>query len=146
MDGSVESRMQQQLIDSMAELTDTDKVVVIAATSKLEELEPALMVSGRFDVRIEIKLPAIKGRFEILRILTKGMPLHQGVNLEKLASMTEGLVGADLQLLCREAAQYAWRRRDVISESLGQVVVTEEDFEKAVKSFQNTGQKNNTAT
>ena len=146
LDGSVESRMLQQLVDSMDELSDDDKVVVIGATGKPESIEPSLTVSGRLDVRIELGSPDTKARLEILRIQTRGMPLHQSVNLEKLAEMTKDMVGADLQHLCREAAQYAWRRRDVISESLDQVVVTEEDFERAVKSFQNTGQKNNTVT
>src|SRR5260370_3565477 len=85
-------------------------VIVIAATNRPNALDPALRRPGRFDREIEIKVPDKKGRYEILLIHTRNMPLLQDVDIEKLAAISHGFVGADLEYLCKEAAMNTLRR------------------------------------
>ena len=84
-------------------LTSRGKVVVIGATNRLNAVDPALR-PGRFDREIEIGVPDRDGRLDMLQIHTRGMPLAKDVNLEKLADISHGFVGADLQALAKEAA------------------------------------------
>ena len=86
------------------------KVIVIAATNRPNAIDPALRRPGRFDREIEIKVPDKKGRYEILQIHTRHMPLTQDVDLERLAAVTHGFVGADAEYLCKEAAMKTLRR------------------------------------
>ncbi len=106
----VERRVVAQLLALMDGLDARGDVVVIAATNLPNALDPALRRPGRFDREIAIGVPDKIGRREILEIYTRGMPLAEGVDLERLASKTHGFVGADLESLCREAALRALRR------------------------------------
>ena len=83
---------------------------MIAATNIPNTLDPALRRPGRFDREISIPIPDKNGRLEILQIHTRGMPLAEDVSLEKLAEITHGFVGADLEALAREAAMSALRK------------------------------------
>ena len=85
-------------------------MIVIGATNIPNVLDPALRRPGRFDREISISIPDKNGRLEILHIHTRGMPLSPDVNLEKLAEITHGFVGADLEALCREAAMITLRK------------------------------------
>ena len=85
-------------------------VIVVAATNRPDVLDPALLRPGRFDRRVLIDLPDIKGREEILVLHAKNKPMHQGVNLKLLATRTPGFSGADLANLVNEAAIFAARR------------------------------------
>ncbi|MBI5524889.1 MAG: CDC48 family AAA ATPase [Deltaproteobacteria bacterium] len=107
--GDVEKRVVAQLLALMDGLEARGQVIVIGATNLPNLLDPALRRPGRFDREIEIGIPDATARREILEIHTRGMPLEEGVDLAKLASITHGFVGADLEALCREAAMTTLR-------------------------------------
>ena len=109
-DRQVERRVVAQLLALMDGLESRGNVIVIAATNLPNSLDPALRRPGRFDREIVISVPDKDGRREILEIHTRGMPLSADINLERLAAVTHGFVGADLQAFCREAAMSALRR------------------------------------
>ncbi len=140
--GEVERRVVSQLLSLMDGLEARGKVIVIAATNRPNAIDPALRRPGRFDREIEIKVPDKRGRFEILQIHTRHMPLTQEVDLEKLSAVTHGFVGADLEYLCKEGAMKTLRRmlpelkleEDKLQpEFLNRLQVTMEDFENALK-------------
>jgi len=86
------------------------QIIVIGATNISNVLDPALRRPGRFDRELSIPIPDKNSRLEILQIHTRGMPLAEEVDLEKLAEITHGFVGADLEALAREAAMAALRK------------------------------------
>lgn len=107
--GDVEKRVVAQLLASMDGLVSRGEVVVIGATNMPELLDPALRRPGRFDREIAINAPNRVGRLRILQIHSRGMPLSADVELEKLAEVTHGFVGADIEVLCKEAGMLALR-------------------------------------
>jgi len=108
--GEVERRVVAQLLALMDGLAGRGNVIVIGATNRPGALDPALRRPGRFDREVEIGVPDKQGRYEILQIHTRGMPLAQDVDLKKLSEMTHGYTGADLSALARETAMKALRR------------------------------------
>jgi len=108
--GEVERRVVAQLLALMDGLSGRGNVIVIGATNRPGALDPALRRPGRFDREIEIGVPDKQGRYDILQIHTRGMPLAQDVDLKKLSEMTHGYTGADLASLARETAMKALRR------------------------------------
>lgn len=106
----VEKRVVSQLLALMDGLESRGRVIVIGATNIPNALDPALRRPGRFDREISIPIPDRKARLEILQIYTRGMPLADNVDLEKIPDLTHGFVGADLAALCREAAMSCIRR------------------------------------
>jgi len=143
--GEVEKRIVSQLLALMDGLKPRGRVVVIGATNRPNAIDPALRRPGRFDREIEIGVPNKQGRLEILQIHTRNMPLAEDVDLEKLASITHGFVGADLAALCKEAAMRALRRilpeidfeKDTIpAEVLNKISVTMDDFMEALKDVE----------
>jgi len=108
--GEVERRVVAQLLAVMDGLQGRGNVIVIGATNVPGILDPALRRPGRFDREVEIGVPDKEGRFEILQIHTRGMPLAKDVDLETLSKISHGYTGADLASLCREAAMKALRR------------------------------------
>jgi transitional endoplasmic reticulum ATPase len=142
--GEVERRVVSQLLALMDGLEARGKVIVIAATNRPNAIDPALRRPGRFDREIEIKVPNKKGRSEILQIHTRHMPLTPDVDVERLAAITHGFVGADLEGLCKEAAMKALRRvlpelkleEDKLSpEFLAKLQVMNDDFQLALKDI-----------
>ena len=140
--GEVERRVVSQMLALMDGLEARGKVIVIAATNRPNAIDPALRRPGRFDREIEIKVPSKKGRAEILQIHTRHMPLTQEVDIEKLASVTHGFVGADLEGLCKEAAMKTLRRvlpemkmeeAKLTPEFLNKLQVTNDDFQNALR-------------
>ena len=107
--GEVEKRVVAQLLALMDGLESRGQIVVIGATNLPNLLDPALRRPGRFDREIEIGIPDAAARLEILEIHTRGMPLAEDVDLGRLAAMTHGFVGADLEALGREAAMTTLR-------------------------------------
>ena len=107
--GEVEKRVVAQLLGLMDGLQARGQVIVIGATNIPDALDPALRRPGRFDRELTIAVPDRPGRLEILQIHTRGMPLAADVDLDRLAALTHGFVGADLESLCREAAMVALR-------------------------------------
>ncbi|HHT9128359.1 MAG TPA: CDC48 family AAA ATPase [Candidatus Wujingus californicus] len=108
--GDVEKRVVAQLLALMDGLDSRGHVIVIAATNIPGALDPALRRPGRFDREISIPIPDKNSRLSILEIHSRGMPLFEDVSLTKLAEVTHGFVGADLQALCREAAMLCLRK------------------------------------
>ncbi|MEM4480174.1 MAG: CDC48 family AAA ATPase [Candidatus Bathyarchaeia archaeon] len=143
--GEVEKRVVSQLLTLMDGLKPRGRVVVIGATNRPNAIDPALRRPGRFDREIEIGVPNKQGRLEILQIHTRGMPLAEDVDLEKIASITHGFVGADLEALCKEAAMRALRRilpeidfekETIPAEILNKITVTMNDFMEALKDVE----------
>ncbi|RLG60846.1 AAA family ATPase, partial [Candidatus Geothermarchaeota archaeon] len=142
--GEAEKRVVSQLLTLMDGLNARGNVIVIAATNRIDAIDPALRRPGRFDREIELKVPDQRGRLEILQIHVRGMPLADDVDLEKLAEMTHGYTGADLAALCREAAMKALRRclpmvdveeEEIPKNILDQIAVCMDDFLKAYKEI-----------
>jgi transitional endoplasmic reticulum ATPase len=106
----VERRIVAQLLTLLDGVTARGQVIVMAATNLPDSLDPALRRPGRFDREIAIGVPDRFGRREILAVHTRGMPLGPEVDLDRLAAVTHGFVGADLAALCREAGMAAVRR------------------------------------
>ncbi|MCK5044074.1 AAA family ATPase, partial [Candidatus Pacearchaeota archaeon] len=142
--GEVERRVVAQLLAIMDGLKSRGKVVVIAATNVPNILDPALRRPGRFDREIEINVPGKKGRLAILKIHTRGMPLAKNVNLTELASLTHGFVGADLELLSKEAAMNVLRKylpqiklekdEEIPKEILEKLIIKHDDFTDALRT------------
>jgi transitional endoplasmic reticulum ATPase len=105
--GEVEKRVVAQLLALMDGMVSRGEVVVIGATNLPELLDHALRRPGRFDREVSVRVPNRPGRLQILRIHTRGMPLAPDVELERLAEITHGFVGADLEVLCKEAGMHA---------------------------------------
>ncbi|MEM2204394.1 MAG: CDC48 family AAA ATPase [Sulfolobales archaeon] len=111
VDSGVTDRIVNQLLTEMEGIKPLRGVVVIAATNRPDILDPALLRPGRFDRIIKIPPPDRKARVEILKIHTRKVPLAPDVDLEKLADMTNGYTGADLEALVREAVMLALREK-----------------------------------
>jgi len=148
--GEVERRVVSQLLSLMDGLEARGKVIVIAATNRQNALDPALRRPGRFDREIEIKVPDKKGRKDILMIHTRNMPLSDDVNLDKIAGISHGYVGADLEYLCKEAAMKCLRRllpelnlqdEKLPPETLDKLIVTGEDYQHAFRDVTPSGMR-----
>ena len=140
--GELEKRIVSQLLTLMDGMQSRGKVVVIAATNRPDSIDPALRRPGRFDREIEIGIPDDEGRFDILSIHTRGMPIDQKVDLRRISKITHGFVGADLEVLSKEAAMRSLRRiipeidldeEKISSEILQKIQITGDDFGDALK-------------
>jgi len=137
--GEVERRVVSQLLTLMDGLKTRGKVVVIAATNLPDTIDPALRRPGRFDREIEIGVPDVNDRKEILQVHTRSMPISEEVNISHYASKTHGYSGADLEALCKEAGMKALRRVipdirgdiEITPEILNKLEVTKNDFDLA---------------
>jgi len=135
----VERRVVSQLLTLMDGLKGRGKLIVIGATNIPDSIDPALRRPGRFDREIRIDVPDRNGRKEILQIHTRGMPMSEDCNLDELADITYGFVGADLSALAREAAMNALRRylpeidleKPIPVDMLEKMIVTMDDFKNA---------------
>jgi len=152
--GEVERRVVSQMLSLMDGLEARGKVIVISATNRPNAIDPALRRPGRFDREIEIKVPDKKGRKDILTIHSRNMPLVlEGVgtvDIDKVASVSHGYVGADLEYLCKEAAMKCLRRllpelnmeeEKIPPETLDKLVVNAEDFQKALVEVTPSGMR-----
>ena len=143
--GETERRVVAQLLSLMDGLEARGKVVVIGATNRPNALDPAIRRPGRFDREIEISPPNREGRLDILQIHTRGMPLEGDIELETLADLTHGYVGADLSALTKEAAMHSLRRilpemdlemEQIPMDVLSRITVTRDDFLAALREMQ----------
>jgi transitional endoplasmic reticulum ATPase len=105
----VSERVLSQLLTELDGIEELRGVVVLAATNRLDMVDPALLRPGRFDSLIPIPLPEEGERLEILRVHTRGKPLAPDVDLTMLATESQGLAGADIEAICRKAAMLAIR-------------------------------------
>jgi transitional endoplasmic reticulum ATPase len=143
--GEQERRIVAQLLSLMDGLESRGKVVVIGATNRPNSIDEALRRPGRFDREIEIRIPDRDGRLEILQIHTRGMPLADDVDLDRLADISHGYAGADLSALTKEAAMASLRRvlpdldmeaEEIPVEILNRLHVNRDDFKEAFKDMQ----------
>jgi len=141
--GEVEKRIVSQMLTLMDGINSRAQVVVIAATNRPNTIDPALRRFGRFDREIDIGVPDEVGRLEILEIHTRKMKLDEDVDLEKVAKLTHGYVGADIAQCCNEAALQCIREKmDVIdfeddtidAEVMAQMAVTQRHMDFAIES------------
>ncbi len=114
-----------QLLTEMDGFDSREAVIIIAATNRADVLDPALLRPGRFDRRVNVLAPDRAGRAEILKVHTRGVPLHPSVDLNEIAAETPGLVGADLRNLVNEAA--------LLAASRGKASVQMDDFSDALE-------------
>lgn len=141
--GEVEKRVVAQLLAMMDGLKSRGKVIVIAASNIPNALDPALRRPGRFDREIEIGVPRKPGRLNILKIHTRNMPMKEDINLDDLAEITYGFVGADLAALAKEAAMIVIRRvipelslkdnQALSKDVLEKLILNKQDFYDALK-------------
>jgi len=144
--GEVERRVVAQLLTLMDGLTLRERIVVIAATNRVDAIDPALRRPGRFDREIEIGVPDKIGRREILEIQTGLMPGKGDLDLDYLAEHTHGFVGADLASLAQEAAMRSLRRffqennidlnKNIPINMLQKIRVTMDDFRMALREIE----------
>jgi len=113
-----------QLLVEMDGFDVREGIIVMAATNRPDILDPALLRPGRFDKKVVVDPPDLRGRMKILKIHMKGKPIAEDVNIEILAKRTPGFVGADLENLVNEAALLAARE--------GRSKITMKDFEEAI--------------
>ena len=141
----VERRVVAQLLSLLDGLESRGEVIVIGATNIPNTIDPALRRPGRFDREISVPIPDKNGRLAVLQIHTRGMPLADDVSLEKLAEITHGFVGADIEALAREAAMAALRKilpkidfelADIPYETLMKLEVTMDNFLEAMKEVE----------
>src|SRR5919204_4736459 len=99
-----------QLLVELDGFGERDQVIVMGASNRLQDLDPALLRPGRFDRQLLVAPPDLAGREAILRVHTRGKPLSDDVDLALIARQTAGLTGADLANICNEAAIFAGRR------------------------------------
>lgn len=137
VEGEVEKRVVAQLLSLMDGFAKTKGVIVLAATNRSEQLDPALRRPGRFDREVQFGVPDRAGRLEILQLMTAAMPLDASVDLNVIADLSVGMVGADLKALCQKAAYTALRRLlpSLDSPMPHRMSVSQTDFLQALKQI-----------
>ncbi len=145
----MENRVVAQLLTLLDGLETDEQVVVIGATNRVDDIDPAIRRGGRFDREIEIGVPDEHGRREILDVHTRDMPLGEEVDLDGLAARLHGFVGADIASLAKEAGMAALRRvtHSAEAESLAdeELTVADEDFESALRGVEPSGMREHVA-
>jgi len=142
--GEVERRVVAQLLSLLDGLEGRGEIIVIGATNRVNDIDPALRRPGRFDREIEIGVPDTNGRYEVLLIHTRGMPLHSDVDLRLMAEKTHGFVGADVESLAKEAAMLAIREilpkidldKPIPPEILMDLQINMKDFQTALNGIE----------
>ncbi|ELY39301.1 AAA family ATPase [Natronorubrum tibetense] len=139
-DGDAENRIVGQLLTLMDGLDARGEVIVIGATNRVDVIDPALRRGGRFDREIQVGVPDIEGRKEILEVHTRGMPLDDDVSVDAIARRTHGFVGADLDAVASEAAMAAIRDRPTESDERDEwnesPTVTKSHFDNALAAVE----------
>ncbi|MCR4319103.1 MAG: AAA family ATPase, partial [Candidatus Brocadiaceae bacterium] len=135
-DSHVTERVIGQFLTEMDGIEELKGVLVLAATNRMDQIDPALLRAGRFDYLIEIPVPDEETRLKIFQVHTKDKPLEKGIDFKKFAQETEGMTGADIELICKKAALMTIRNAiSKQSASSGELVITENDFTHAVEEI-----------
>ncbi|MBI5874816.1 MAG: AAA family ATPase, partial [Deltaproteobacteria bacterium] len=134
-DSHVTERVISQFLTEMDGIEELKGVVVLAATNRMDIIDPALLRTGRFDVICELPVPNEKARLEIFKIHTRGKPLAEDVALNALTMMTNGMAGSDIEAICREAALLAIRKfLSIKDRDMEELTISMANFERAVES------------
>ena len=138
---NVTDRVISQFLTEMDGIEDLKGVVVLAATNRIDLIDPALLRSGRFDLLFELPAPDEKTREKIFEIHTGNKSLHKSVNLKKLAKETDGMVGADIEFICRKASVMAIREiietlKEQDEEPDVNIVIKEKHFDEVIRLVQ----------
>ncbi|RMF89498.1 MAG: AAA family ATPase [Nitrospinota bacterium] len=136
-DSHVTERVISQLLTELDGIEDLRGVIVLAATNRIEAIDPALLTPGRFELLLEVPRPSLEERIEIFTIHTRGKPLAADVDFTSLAARMEGCVGADIEAVCRKAARIAMREflaqeQPMERSVLEKIVITQKHFERAL--------------
>ena len=137
-DSQTTERVISQFLTELDGIESLKGVLVLAATNRLDMIDPAVLRPGRFDLKIEIPIPDEKARRAIFEVHTQGKPLGKDVDLSDLAHRTEDLVGSDIEAICREATLQAIRNvidRSGAKGSPAEVRIAKKDFDFALKRF-----------
>ncbi len=131
-------RVIGQFLTEMDGIEDLKGVIVLAATNRIDLIDPALLRSGRFDLIFEVPVPNLETREKILEGHTKNKPVGKKINMNNLARKTENLTGSDIEFICRKAAMLAIRelidkKRRKSSDITGDIMISENHFEEAIQ-------------
>ena len=140
-DGHVGERVMAQFLAEMDGIEELKGVVVLAATNRLDLIDPAILRSGRFDLLLELPKPDERTREEIFKIHTKNKPLAKDVDLKELAKEAEGETGSDIEFICRKAASLAIREFIGNSKEKNTLVIKKKHFEEAIKLVKGQGDR-----
>ena len=144
-DSHVTERVISQFLTEMDGMEELKGVIVLAATNRMDIVDPALLRAGRFDFQMELPIPDAKARLEIFNIHTRGKPLAADVDLKALADSADGLVGADIEAICRRASMVAIREflgkhRNLKSEDkkadFSKAKISNKYFKEAIRELQ----------
>lgn len=144
-DSHVTERVISQFLTEMDGMEELKGVIVLAATNRIDIIDPALLRAGRFDLQLELPIPDAKARLEIFNIHTRGKPLDADVDLKALANSTDGLVGADIEAICRRASMVAIReflskyrtlKSGAKKVNFSQAKISSKYFEEAIRELQ----------
>lgn len=131
-DSHVTERVIGQFLTEMDGIEELKGVLVLAATNRMDQIDPALLRAGRFDYLIEIPIPDEETRLKIFQVHTRDKPLKNGIDLKKFAGETDGMAGADIELICKKAA-LATVRNAINKQGAGELIITESDFLHAIE-------------
>jgi transitional endoplasmic reticulum ATPase len=130
-------RVIGQFLTEMDGIEELKGVIVLAATNRIDLIDPALLRSGRFDLIFELPLPDSRTREKIFGIHTRNKPLDKNVSLNKLALKAEGLTGADIEFICRKAAmlsiqELVGKNSEKAFENTQNIIILMKHFENAI--------------
>ncbi|OHB93264.1 MAG: hypothetical protein A2Z58_00670 [Planctomycetes bacterium RIFCSPHIGHO2_12_42_15] len=133
-DSHVTERVIGQFLTEMDGIEELKGVLVLAATNRMDQIDPALLRAGRFDYLIEIPIPDEETRLKIFQVHTKDKPLEKGIDFKKFAQETEGMTGADIELICKKAALMTIRKAiGKGGASRKELLITASDFAHAIE-------------
>jgi len=136
----VVDRVISQFLTELDGIEELKGIVVLAATNRLDIVDPALLRAGRFDFLLELPVPDEKARLEIFKVHTRGKPLASDVNLDALAGDSEGIVGADIESVCRKASMSAIREFiESGNEDYSKFLITDSHFKEALSVISHQG-------
>ncbi|MBI4823591.1 MAG: CDC48 family AAA ATPase [Nitrospirae bacterium] len=130
-DAHVTERVISQFLTEMDGIEELKGVLVLAATNRLDIIDPALLRSGRFDLLLELPVPDAETRLKIFEIHTRGKPMDKDIDLHEMAERTNDMVGSDISFICRKASILAIREH--INQGAGELLISKRHFEEAVK-------------
>ncbi|MBI5344956.1 MAG: AAA family ATPase, partial [Deltaproteobacteria bacterium] len=131
-------RVISQFLTEMDGIEELKGVVVLAATNRKDLIDEALLRTGRFDLILEVPLPSLSARLEIFKVHSSGKPLAKDISMERLAGMTEGFSGSDIEALCREAALAAIREFLAVEKkpkSYSNLMISDSHFTQALEAI-----------